>query len=146
MKKIRLTKMLNITDGEAGYIAGIMDGEGHMYVRNEYEGSTHSVIRVRITNKKLADWLLKITGVGSVNSHNPKQRCKDGRLKRKVYEWAVLNRADINAVIDRIVPWLIIKKEHAYIIQEVESLKVQGIFNGKSMKDLKEQLSKLSIR
>lgn len=146
MKKSRETKMLKITDGEAGYIAGIMDGEGHMYVRSEYEGSTHTVIRVRITNKDLVDWLITKTGLGSIAGYVPKQRRKDGGEKRKVYEWCITNRADVEALVSRIEPWLIIKKKHAYIIREVESLKKQGVFNGQGMQDLKDSLSNLSIR
>lgn len=146
MRKVRLTKMLKITDGEAGYIAGIMDGEGHMYVRKEYEGSTHTVIRVRITSKPLVDWLIKTTGIGSICSYVPKQRKQDGGEKRKVYEWCLMNRADVEALVSKIEPWLIIKREHAFIIREVEALKRQGVCNGQGMKDLKERLSKLSIR
>lgn len=146
MKKVRTTKMKNISDGEAGYIAGIMDGEGHMYVRKEYEGSTHAIIRVRITSKSLADWLHSTTGVGSVCHYVPSQRRKDGNEKKRVYEWCVMNRADVEAVVVRIEPWLIIKKEHAFIIREVEALKQQGVFNGAGMADLKSRLSKLSIR
>ena len=146
MRMVRETKMLKITDGEAGYLAGIIDGEGSLYVRKEYEGSTHTVIRVRITDEKLSKWIHAKTGIGAVHSYQPNQRRKDGLAKKRVWEWAVLNRADVEAFLNKIEPWLIIKKESAYILKEVESLKLQGIFNGEPMRELKERLGKLAVK
>ncbi len=108
--KKRDSKLKPLSEGHRGYIAGVLDGEGHLYIRGEYEGACYSRVRVRITDESIVDFLLEITGIGSICSHMPSQRRKDGGDKKRVYEWQIGNRSEVKQLLIAVLPYLIIHK------------------------------------
>ena len=146
MKKWKETKLKTLTEAQKGYLAGMLDGEGHLYIRGEYEGSAYGVVRVRITADKAVAHLHEITGIGTVNSYVPKQRRKDGGEKRRVYEWIVQSRYDVHALLKELEPYLVIKKEQAKILLEAGNLALQGICNGIEYEVLRNRIAKLAYR
>lgn len=139
--KRRKSKLKPLSEAQKGYIAGLLDGEGHLYIRGEYEGACYSRIRIRITEESVVKFLVKITGIKNVCSHMPSQRRKDGGFKKRVYEWQVGNREDVRQLLINVMPYLIIKADHAKWILEFESLKDQGVGNGAAVRDLIDKIS-----
>jgi len=136
------SKLKKLSDAEKGYIAGIIDGESHLYV-TAFQSNTHySRIRTRITDKCITDYLRKTTGVGVVSVHQPKQLKKDGSQKKLVYEWTVFKRVDVRELLKAVMQYLVLKKQHAKYILELESLKDQGIATGYDCERIKHLISR----
>jgi hypothetical protein len=131
-----------MNDGQKGYIAGIFDGEGHFYIRGEYEGAVHSAIRVRVTDSCITSYLRKVTGLGTICSYMPKQRRVNGEKKREIFEWAVRTRVGVRDLLNAVLPWLVLKKRRAYLLLELEQLKDQGINNGKEVARIRAAIGK----
>lgn len=132
----RESRVKTLTDGQRGYVAGILDGEGHLYIRGEYEGACYSRIRVRITDEILVRHLRKITGIGTISSHLPSQRRKDQGARKTIYEWNIGNRADVRMLLIQVLPYLTIKARRARWLLEFESLKDQGVGQGVEVRRL----------
>lgn len=136
------SKLRQLSESEKGYVAGILDGEGHFYVTSHYEGTSFSRIRVRITEKCVTDYLTKITKIGRVSSYIPKGRRKDGGPKKKIYEWTVGRRVEVRDLLLAIKPYLVLKKAHADLLLELESLKDQGSLGHEDVLWIKGEISK----
>lgn len=104
------------TNFEIGYLSGMIDGEGSIYIQYRMEGSCKNFFpRIQIvnTNQDVIDWIKNKFGGNIVyrnrNKVNPKW--KDS------YEWYT-TRESLDKLIPLLIPHLIIKKQHAIIIQE----------------------------
>ena len=135
-----------MADSECGYVAGMLDGDGQLYVAAEYEGVGYSRVRVRVTDECIVKHLKKITGVGLLSSRVPNQRRLDGGPKKCVYEWTVVRRADIRDLLKVVYPHLVLKKKNAGLLLELELLKDQGICNGFELKRIRDGISANSTR
>lgn len=133
-------------DWAKGYIAGIIDGEGNLYIAKAHESTFSAKVRVRMTDKNTVNHLKLLTGLGNVNMSLPKQKCKDGSDKRPIWEWCVARREEILSLLTEIKPYLKTKSKHAEILLELESLKTQGIKNGNEVLTLRNELSELAIK
>ena len=131
-----------MSEAQKGYIAGILDGEGHLYIRGHYEGTSYSRIRVRMCDKSVISYLAKTTRVGTVTSYIPNGRRKDGGPKRVIYEWTLGKRLDARDFLLAVMPHLIVKKRHAQLLLELESLKAQGSLGHEDVQWLKSEISK----
>jgi hypothetical protein len=95
----------NISDVDAAYIAGLIDGEGSIsYTRK------HPKVMVYNTSKELMEWIQKTLGFGTV--------CLDVKRKRNnkwklCYMYEATNFHDIYALLSRVLPYLKLKKEKA---------------------------------
>lgn len=127
----KTSKLKKLSPCDKGYIAGILDGEGHLYVIGAYRESSYSRVRVRMTDKCVIDHLIKITGVGLRSAYMPTQLRKDGKPRRKVYEWTVARRTDVRDLLKAVFDHLVLKKKQAAALLELESLKDQGAASGR---------------
>lgn len=95
---------LPVAVSSLGYLAGIVDGEGCITL---HSGKRKQVfVGVTNTDVKLMNWLKTIGGVV-----RPKKRYK---LTRKpCFNWIVCGRADVEALLRAIVPYMLIKKDKA---------------------------------
>jgi hypothetical protein len=128
--------MKNITDNQAAYIAGLIDGEGTITIcRQKPQKVTHAIpyipfVAISNTNYKLMDYLVVITGIGT-----PRSR-KDLRGNRKEsWQWDV-QREELRNFLNRISPYLIIKIEQAKILFEfLDTFKDYDRFNPVPLRD-----------
>jgi hypothetical protein len=105
-------KMNPISDVDASYIAAMIDGEGTISIidrKHNRPNSSRPTIRISISNsyKPLIDWLIDITGLGSI--HNEKNI--EGR--KQMYKWAVHSYSAL-LILERITCFL---KEKRYLAE-----------------------------
>lgn len=98
--------MKRLTKLQAGYIAGIIDGEGNIDIQ---KGSSPR-IRIAQVDKRLCDWLLLTIGEGYINKI---ERSKKNPKWQDVYIFQLSGWYDCLKLTLQIYPLLIVKKEQA---------------------------------
>jgi hypothetical protein len=97
-----------------GYLAGLVDGEGSVSIHLQRKRQRPTVaISVGSTTRELHDWLL--TEVGGT-SYERKIRHLG---KKTMWYWHVVRARDIEALLEAIIPYMIIKRERAIAALEV---------------------------
>jgi LAGLIDADG DNA endonuclease family protein len=104
------------TIAELSYLAGIIDGEGSIYIQSRkrsYAIDYFPRFQIVNTDKKLMDWIYSKFGGNLFQKnrikHNPKWRLQ--------YEWFTTRKL-MDQLLELIIPYLICKKEHAQIMLE----------------------------
>lgn len=87
-----------MTEGQIGWVAGIIEGEGTIAVP---PGNIYPSIRVEMADKDIIDRLQSITGLGKVVMRKTKQQ---PHHKTK-WVWSVCARAEVISLIEEITPW-----------------------------------------
>lgn len=110
--------VLNLSDVDKGYIAGILDGEGSLvvYMNTQRNGSfrVNTQIRVGMTDKDVIYWLKDVTGLGNISKgkqRNPKWK--------PAYIWEVAGGNQVAQLLLSVGDYLKVKKQHANIILEL---------------------------
>lgn len=75
--------MLKITNEQAAYLAGLIDGEGYVGARVAKDGYVQAGLVVINTNRSVLDWACSITGIGVVK---PKKKVPN---RKQVWRWIV---------------------------------------------------------
>lgn len=106
-----------LTRTQAAYLAGAIDGEGHLGIirigpRGRYANATFSA-RISVTNTNLG-WLERLqTWIGGrINRTDSKKR----RNRRPCYDLRLNDRGSIQACLTAIQPFLILKQAHAGLL------------------------------
>lgn len=108
--------MNEITDIEASYIAGIIDGEGSIIVgrkrvktnRSGYE--FYPNVSLINTSKKMMDYVADTTGLGKVREKtSPSTLAKH---RRRSWTWQIRSRV-AEKFLKRILPFLVVKQDSA---------------------------------
>lgn len=113
---------LNLTDTEAAYIAGLIDGEGcvgvYVITRSRREISPQFTIfmSVAMTDEKTVKWLHKVIGFGSVHVYKNSKRDPEKYKPAWIYKVATRQAAQLLA---RIIPFMITKREQAELLVEI---------------------------
>ena len=138
--------MIDIT--KIAYFAGIMDGEGSFYIGQaaKHPKSFNSRLYVVNTDILLINWL-KTNFKGMIYSRKSK---KNPHWKEK-FEW-ISHKTDILSICEMLLPYLIIKKEHAKVMINFRKTfdKKRGRSNGVPLKvhykrlHLRDELRKLN--
>jgi hypothetical protein len=98
-------RQANISDVDAAYIAGLVDGEGSIsYTRK------HPKVMIYNTSKELMEWVRKTLGFGTVCLNVRKKRYDEWKL---CYMYEATNFHDVYALLSRVLPYLKLKKEKA---------------------------------
>ena len=104
------------TDAELGYLAGLLDGEGSIYISCRNEGGYKNYFaRFQIvnTNFDVMHWIKnKFGGLLFV-----RERSKTNPRWKDSMEWFT-NVKELDSLLPLLIPYLIIKKPHALIMQE----------------------------
>lgn len=108
--------MKNLTDTEAAYIAGIIDGEGSIRIQKRNYISCGKeqitfVVQINVTNNNIdvLEFLKEKTGVGNVYIHtHPSEN------HRICYRFTISARI-AHDLLKQIYPYMIIKKKHTEI-------------------------------
>ena len=108
--------MNNISDTDAAYIAGFLDGEGYItLVRNHWGNAAKTssyILKVSITNtdKSILEWIKNIVGIGNVYVKRP---AKEHYLP--CWEWCLGSANLAKPFLERLYPYLRIKRNQADI-------------------------------
>ena len=126
--------MKEYTLTQIAYLAGIIDGEGSIYIGNfscnPKTGSPYYQTNMEVTNtdKALIDWLLENIG-GRFNHYTEKQTPKNSR--KAVYRWIVSGDL-LTHLCHLLLPYLIIKKRQCEIMIKMrKTYEVTGMQKGK---------------
>ena|GEM_PF-1158040 len=110
------------TIAQAAYLAGIIDGEGTLFIgnygnrdKNRGNGFFQTIIAVTTTDKCLADWLFANFS-GWKSKYTPKQRALN--CKGPVYSWKCTSDC-LTHLCEIMLPYLVIKKDQAEILLEM---------------------------
>ncbi len=98
----------DLTPTEAAYLAGIVDGEGSLYLRSDKRGPTkYTRIIIGITSIELIEWLREKVGGNPAHTDKPLPK------RSTVYRWQVSHHLDCATVLRQIIPYLVIKRAKA---------------------------------
>ena len=111
------------SDIEAAYLAGIIDGEGSVYIakHKEYSGrglpySYSTRVSVGNTDERLINWIQKTVKTGNIHFvQETRNNWKDH------WHWLLADK-NITPFLEQILPFLIIKKEQALILLRFREL------------------------
>lgn len=139
---------------EIGYLAGIIDGEGCVYVnrrkasgRRKTPGYSVKVV-VSITAYSLVEWFITHAELTSICNFQP----KGNRKEKWVCTW---NNSKAEWILNTVLPHLVIKKRQAILgLELLTHLRTTPIERGKAISDsvveyresIKQQLSELNFR
>lgn len=110
--------MKEYTITQIAYLAGIIDGEGSIYIGNfscnPKNGTPYYQTNMEVTNtdEALIDWLVNTIG-GRKSKYTSKQTPINSR--RDVYRWIVSGK-DLTRLCHLLLPYLIIKKRQCEIM------------------------------
>ena len=124
--KLGLTKhthelpILNLTDLEKGYVAGIIDGEGTITITIRFYNGKYNrcpelrpLVEVANNNKEIIEKLKNSLG-GSFSAKTYRYK----GIEKPSYEWMVTGVPRSLAILREIAPHLIAKKKVAYALME----------------------------
>jgi len=108
-------KINQLTETEAAYIAGIIDGEGTIRMTKCYSASGDRKLRYRVyvqvavsTSMEIVEWLVSKLDA-SMTTLNRKKKSDKHRLAFAVY----VSEVKGEALLRRVLPYLVIKKRQA---------------------------------
>ena len=108
VRELAPSTIRTLTNEEAAYLAGIIDGEGSIDIRGN-----KVIIYVGNTDIDMMRWLQQI------GANVYEVRATSSISRKRFYTWNVTRRADVRAVLRRVLPYLIIKREKAIRAMEV---------------------------
>lgn len=123
------------TDTQIAYLAGIIDGEGTIYVQVRKRGECFDYFprfQVVNTDRGLMEWIHSTFGGILVQ----KDRSKHSKKWRLQYQWFT-SRGVMDDLLKKVIPYLICKKPHALAMLEFR----KTFWNKKSHKVSEETLS-----
>jgi hypothetical protein len=112
-----------LSNVDAAYLAGLVDGEGHIGIRWKHNSYTDKWIcvpgfGVASTDLAVLLWCRGITGVGNVR----RSSVSNPLSQKPGFAWIVGKRLDILWVLQQIVWYMHIKRDVAHLmIEELES-------------------------
>jgi len=123
------------TPTQLAYLAGIVDGEGSIYIgnfsSNPKTGTLHYQTNMEVTNtdESLINWLLLTFG-GRINKYTAKQTPTNSR--RAVFRWIVTGEL-LTHLCNLMLPYLIVKIKQCEIMLKMRAtFKGSGAVKGKS--------------
>jgi hypothetical protein len=111
------------TNTELAYLAGIVDGEGSIYIgnysKNPKTGVPHFQTNMQVTNtdKSLIDWLFNTFG-GLVSARTAKQTPENSR--KAVFNWTASGDR-VTHLCELILPYVIIKRRQVEIMLKIRA-------------------------
>jgi hypothetical protein len=105
----RIVPCLRLTDLERGYVAGIIDGEGHLGIEKE-KSYLQPFIRIGNTSKELLLYLQNLIG-GKIH-----QLPKRNKNWKDQFRLDIQRPEEIIAILNEILPLFIVKKIHAQLL------------------------------
>lgn len=121
------SRCLPLIPTHAAYIAGIVDGEGTIYIHDRRATRPESIrpsVSVVIANTyvPLLKWVSEITGVGNMGKANPKSLLPGFK---PCYNWRTTSSAAVSLLI-QIEPFMLEKRQRALDAIESQPLALSG--------------------
>ena len=119
--------MKDINHDDCIYHAAMIDGEGTVFLRKHKESSyrgwyfTYGV-SISNTSMELMEYFSKSTGIGYYRRKVYKAIISNWKIP---YEWVVGKRKDVIEYLERVIPYMKIKKQHALLL--LEFLKIRDV-------------------
>lgn len=110
--------MNNLTEYDLGWIAGLIDGEGSISIKQTFKYNKYtysSEVRASNTVKEFLERLRDLTRLGNITSYQPKNN-------RKIIWYWRLNTDDQLIFLNIITPYLYGKKNQAELLVEYLNL------------------------
>lgn len=107
------TQMKKLSVEHAAYLAGIIDGEGHITITScAYRGRQKLALMVGVSNNslELLEWILITTGCGKIYHRS--------RFHNKGCVWNLTGSQNVIFLLEQIIPYLILKKDQAILAIE----------------------------
>jgi hypothetical protein len=104
-----LRRLKLLSDVESAYIAGLIDGDGCLYMspQTNTKDSYRLLIKVTCKEKNIVEWLYVTTGVG----HLRQQKSYSSHQNGSVYwRWEITSHKDVVDLVEKIYPYTITKK------------------------------------
>lgn len=95
----------------AAYVAGIIDGEGHLSIERHKSGWMFPSVRVSNSEQELSTFLQGIYG-GSIQASKFKENCRTN------YMWVLTGILRVGALHDAVAQYSVIKKSQWALIQQ----------------------------
>ena len=110
--------MNKLTEAQKGYIAGILDGEGSLMLHISKTGMIHSRINIGQKDKRLIDWLMETTGVGTTGKPFDLSRKRNSNVHGTglFHKWHVNRSWEIVPLLRAVLPYLVLKKRKAMVL------------------------------
>lgn len=124
----------HLTECQAAYFAGIVDGEGSLSISMSRRNEKHPVIAVSLTisnaNSELIDWIqMKLNLRSKYIEKSSKPHSKT------VYQVSIFRRVHLQAVLLRIFPYLIVRSKLALqVLKILELKKRRGVLHPDTLK------------
>lgn len=100
-----------MTDTEAAYIAGLIDGEGCLTIGKKTKDRYNAHLSIANSNRKILEWVVIKTKLGIIYS-------RPGTIKSKVVYRVEFRVNEIAALLITILPFLVGKREQADLLLE----------------------------
>jgi len=98
----------SLTEAEKGYLAGVIDGEGCLFMYKDKTGNTHVGMEIAGTDEQFIKYVTTLIG-GRPYTSSPK-----GRLGHKTcFHVRLYKRKQVISLLETLLPYLIIKREKA---------------------------------
>jgi hypothetical protein len=108
-----------LTSEERAYIAGLIDGEGSIYVAAvgpNRERSVYPIVTVAMTHRGVIEWLAGRLAAGTVKLHNQTNLRRSPNAKPQYRTQVFGKRAKL--LCEAILPYLRVKAEQARLVSE----------------------------
>lgn len=136
----------NLTAVQRAYIAGIVDGEGHLAIskgparKKNGERSPYYLCYCKIgsTDPNLLIWIQEVTGYGTI--YREGRFSFDNPTRKPFYTWHISN-TQLDNLLGQIYDYLIIKKHQADLI-----LKMRKTINRRRSRGVPVSQEELAIR
>lgn len=101
--------MRKISDEQAAYIAGFLEGEGSFGIDNP-EDRWRARVTVGQKSPQVLNYVREVTGLGYVRKTIPHVRNAWGTERSPTYYWVLNHRKEVRPFIRRMLPYLINKR------------------------------------
>lgn len=107
----------------ASYLAGLLDGEGCLDIRKRQDKYYVARVRITMVDEEMILWLKNSFGGNIHHREFKNSNCRDA------YTWTVEGR-QVVPILEKVKPYLRLKKQQAEILLEREKLKQRLINHG----------------
>ena len=108
--------IMSLTPTDRAYIAGIIDGEGTIYARNERK-TIYPTITVHMTDKEVIYWLQDKIKAQTVWELERKMHPRYKGVLKKQYLFRICGKR-AKLLCNSISPYLIVKRKHANVVMQ----------------------------
>lgn len=121
-----------LTNEEKAYMAGFIDGEGCIGIRNGGSRKSIKIIRMHITNtnEEILRYIKDKIGFGSIYCGVAEGQYNNRDKARYVYE---VSQRQCYAVLKEVLPYLRIKRLQAELVMSIYDLDFNGDINGREI-------------